>query len=131
MTLFAFGGKCGPIGDAMAAAARPTPSCQSSEPSARPAQPKPTSARNVRRCMCPQKWCRRSNGRSCRSADGDEVVVIEQGDHEVLPGTAGDVQPRLGIDVVQQLTLAGEEARRSIRLGRGRWAAEDLLERGV
>src|SRR4051812_2415813 len=132
MTLLAFAWRGG-------AAARATPSRWSMAPKARPVKPMPTSARNVRRWMPRQL---RSGVMVGTSADGHEVVVVEQHVYQVLPRPCGGVgggrgdglgarrerrQP--GGPPEQGLLLAEEPPAPRPLLGRRR-PPEDLLEGG-
>src|SRR4051812_38549515 len=79
ITLFAFGGKCGkPFGGDHGSSARAMPSRASIAPSARPVKPIPMSARNVRR-----ERGRQPGQDADISADGDEIIVVEQGVNQV------------------------------------------------
>src|SRR5262245_19352836 len=64
------------------------PSLWSMAPRARPVKPMPISARNVRRWM---PWQLQSGFMVGTSADGHEVVVVEQHVYQVLPRPCGGI----------------------------------------
>src|SRR4029453_14174303 len=113
---FARGSKCGiPSGGVhpRASAARRLPSRPSMAPSAMPVKPKPTSARNVRRRILPQQGALGLTGslRDIASPSSEEVVVVEEGLHEVLPRPARGIVPGCSL-AAQERRLAGEELER-------------------
>src|SRR5688500_14839637 len=89
MTLLTFGRECGLPSGATAVSARAIPSRWSRAPRARPVKPRPTSARKARRLGRPQQsaGCRMAGS----SADGHEVVVVEQHVDQVLARPLGRV----------------------------------------
>src|SRR4051794_17575044 len=96
MTLLAFGAKCGRPsgGDQVESAPRAIPSRWSIAPRTMPVKPMPTSARNALRGTRPHPaslvrlaaivGSPSLASRVDRSADGHEVVVVEQHVHEAL-----------------------------------------------
>src|SRR5689334_1257890 len=90
MTLLAFGAKCAtPSGNrygtpADVSAARAMPSRFSMAPSARPVKPMPRSARNARRGKRRQLGSGRLEFIGEASPDRNEVVVVDQHEHQVF-----------------------------------------------
>src|SRR4051812_40988836 len=89
ITLFALAGNAGSSGAVGVGTARAMPSSKSMAPRTAPVNPMPRSLRNCRR---PRRW-QPMRGRCTdrmldfSSADGDEVVVIQQSVDEVFSGS--------------------------------------------